>query len=178
MKGDHKKFIWFVLATVVAVLLWLFLRTTVIPASESSTEDQGRPAIVLSVLNGDTVVVGVITKVSLANVDAPDTYQPKCQKEYEIGMGATTVAKMIMPKGSVVILRNMEEGEDKHTLANVFTVDDLDVGEILVNHGLAKYKSKQRDWCEGLKKEKQYQGEEKEYGRSRPDYMSSKWRKS
>lgn len=178
MKSDHKKFIWVVLAVATAVLLWLFFRTTIIPASEDKVEDQGRPAIILSVLNGDTVVVGVITKVSLANVDAPDTYQPKCPKEYEIGMGATTLAKMIMPKGSVVILRDMREGEDKHTTANVFTVDDLDVGNALVTHGLAKYKSKQYDWCEDFKKEKPYQDEEKEYGstrRSRQNYLSSEW---
>lgn len=180
MKDDHKEFIWFVLAVAAAVLLCLFLRITIIPADEGDAEDQGRPAIVLSVINGDTVVVGVITKVSLANVDVPDTYQPQCPKEYEIGMGATTLARMIMPKGSVVILRYMKEGKDKYTLANVFTVDNIDVGEILVDHGLAKYKSKQHNWCEDLKKEKPYRGEEKEYGstrRSRQNYLSSKWRK-
>lgn len=164
MEHGHKELIWFVLAVATAVLLWLFLRITAIPAGESNTEDQGRPAIVLSVINGNTVVVGVITKISLANVDAPDTYQPKCPKEYEIGMGATTLAKMIMPKGSVVILRDMKEGEDKYTLANVFTVDDLDVGDALVTHGLAKRKSEQPDWCGDFKREKPYQDEEKEYG--------------
>lgn len=85
MKSDHKEFIWFVLTMATAVLLCLLIHVMITPAGKGHAEDQGRPAIVLSVLNGDTIVVGAITKVSLANVDARDTYQPKCPKEYEIG---------------------------------------------------------------------------------------------
>ena len=111
-------------------------------------------ALALSALavDGDTIIRDR-EHIRIANIDAPETDQAKCDAERRLGLVAKRRLQGLLDNG----IMEIEVGDpgsgrvtDRYgrTLALV-TVDGRDVGEILIAEGLARrWNGKRRPWCD------------------------------
>jgi len=102
-------------------------------------------------VDGDTIYLGE-EKVRIVGLDAPETYQARCESERRRGHRATAHLRRLLAGGAVTIRR---QGRDRYgrTLARVF-VDDHDVAGLMIRAGHAvpydcpRGRCPQRiDWC-------------------------------
>ncbi|KQU77686.1 hypothetical protein ASD12_17965 [Mesorhizobium sp. Root102] len=110
-------------------------------------------ALLLSVfaIDGDTVIIDG-RHVRIANIDAPEIGDYKCEAELRLGLVAKRRMAELLASGTVA----MHAGDpasgrliDRYgrTLATV-EVDGRDVGEIMIAEGLARrWNGKRRPWC-------------------------------
>jgi len=113
------------------------------------------PAEVISVYDGDTIKVtaqprpgmSLDTSVRVRGIDTPEI-RGKCPSEKLKAIKARDQAKSFV--GQHVILNNIELGKYAgRVIANVL-VGDQDLGEFLINSGLARPYDvgKRKPWCE------------------------------
>jgi endonuclease YncB( thermonuclease family) len=101
-------------------------------------------------IDGDTIVMDGET-IRLANIDAPETHQAKCDAELRLGEVAKRRMEALITSDPVTLIRG-DGGrmKDKYgrSLARVI-VDGHDVGEILVAEQLARpWDGRRHPWCE------------------------------
>lgn len=104
------------------------------------------------IVDGDTIAVGT-ERVRIMNIDAPESYQPHCERELVAGLKAKERLAALVRSGPLAIVRS---GEDRYrrTLARI-TASGRDVGETLVREGLAlpwrdgaaAKENRIRHWC-------------------------------
>lgn len=116
-----------------AVLIWRQIQPAPVEAS-SATQSQavdGRSAVIV---DGDTIGFGS-ERIRILNIDAPESYQPNCEKELVAGLKAKERLAQLVRAGMIVVQR---EGKDRYgrTLARL-SVDGRDIGETLVREGFA-----------------------------------------
>lgn len=120
------------------------------------------PARVLSVIDGDTIVVrariwlgqGVETQVRLDGVDTPEL-RGKCERERRLARKARDFIVSQTAEGRVV-LRNIQYGKYAgRVVARVQTLDGEDFSQALLKAGLGKpYNGGRRgSWCDQPKPE-------------------------
>lgn len=95
------------------------------------------------VVDGDTIALpcsvpgpGCSEKVRFRDIDAPESYKPRCEAELRAGLAAKErVAQLLRGGGRVSLIRT---GTDVYgrTLGLVM-VDGVDVGKVLLREGLA-----------------------------------------
>jgi len=85
-------------------------------------------------VDGDTIYVGE-EKVRIIGMDAPETYQARCESERLRGHRATAHLRYLLDAGHVAIQR---QGRDRYgrTLAHVY-VDGRDVVRLMIEAGHA-----------------------------------------
>ncbi|RWC25934.1 thermonuclease family protein [Mesorhizobium sp.] len=110
-------------------------------------------ALLMSVfaIDGDTVILDG-RHIRIANIDAPEIGDYKCDAELRLGLVAKRRMAQLMVDGKIVV----HEGDpasgrmiDRYgrMLATV-EVDGHDVGEIMIAEGLARrWNGKRRPWC-------------------------------
>ncbi|WP_306131316.1 thermonuclease family protein [Roseivivax marinus] len=100
------------------------------------------------IVDGDTVRLNGpnarLTGVGDVPFDTPETHQPECGYEAEVGAEATALVQSLMPGRLCIIER--EGGGYGRDLAILFGSDGEDVREPLMRAGLARA-SKNADWC-------------------------------
>ena len=101
------------------------------------------------ILDGGTVSFGS-ERIRIANVEAPEIFEPGCRREREIGLKAKERLGQLIASGASQIER---EGTDAigRTLARVRT-GETDVGQTLLNEGLAlpggaTSNARLKHWC-------------------------------
>lgn len=103
-------------------------------------------------LDGDTIVIDDGRHVRIANIDAPEIHDAKCDAEKRLGMVARRRMSELLTSGRVVIHPgDPVDGRIKdrygRTLATI-TIDGNDVGEIMIAEGLARrWTGRRRPWC-------------------------------
>jgi micrococcal nuclease len=100
------------------------------------------------VVDGDTFWLGD-EKVRLSNIDAPETYQAKCDAERELGQRAKArlTALLAAADGAPGLIREHRLDRYGRTLARV-VVNGRDVGSTLVDEGLARpWLGHREPWC-------------------------------
>jgi micrococcal nuclease len=112
-------------------------------------------ALVLSAtlvtLDGDTFVLDGET-IRIANIDAPETLQAKCDAELRLGHVAAARLDQLLRSGPVTVSRgDPVDGRttDRHgrTLA-IVSVNGKDAGRILIFEELARpWTGKRQPWC-------------------------------
>ncbi len=108
-------------------------------------------ALSLLVMDGDTFSIDG-ERIRIANIDAPEISQAKCDAERRLGTLARKRLGELLQKGTVEILRGdptTGRKVDRHgrTLA-VVRVNGQDVGEVLIGELLARpWTGKRRPWC-------------------------------
>ncbi|MCF6291973.1 MAG: thermonuclease family protein [Robiginitomaculum sp.] len=111
-------------------------------------------AKVLRVVDGDTIAVSALIwpgqrveiKVRLAEVNAPETFRPACQEEKKIGQLATLFVSQQI--GQQVDLQDIRLGKYAgRIVANIITASGEDLGELLLNAGLAHKQKDRNGWC-------------------------------
>lgn len=96
-------------------------------------------------------------RIRLINANTPETRSPKCPEEKSLGLLATAKTKSLLSAPNARIALSVLGGFDDYDryLAAV-TVNEVDLGEILVDAGLARvwtddYEGQSKDyWCKRL----------------------------
>ena len=100
------------------------------------------------VIDGDTIRHGRVT-IRLADIDAPETREPKCASEAALGKQATQRLLQLMNAGPFDVVRVGSRDEDRygHKL-RVIERDGQSLGSVLVAEGLARrWDGARRSWC-------------------------------
>ena len=113
-----------ILGGLIALFLVIFTVLTVASAAE--------PLMVA--VDGDTIYLGE-EKVRIVGLDAPETYQARCDSERRRGHRATAHLRYLLDAGHVAIQR---QGRDRYgrTLARVY-VGGRDVARLMIEAGHA-----------------------------------------
>jgi micrococcal nuclease len=99
------------------------------------------------VVDGDTFWIGG-EKVRIAGIDAPETHPSRCAEEARLGNAATDKLHDLLNSGAVT-MTSIDRNRDVYgrLLRNV-AVNGADVGEAMVEAGVAReYGSGRRPWC-------------------------------
>ncbi len=99
------------------------------------------------VVDGDTIWLGG-EKIRVADIDAPETHDPRCAAERKLGDQATRRLRELLNNGSIS-LQPIDRDTDKYgRKLRIVLVDGQSVGERLVDEGLARrYAGGRRTWC-------------------------------
>ncbi len=99
------------------------------------------------VVDGDTLYLKGV-KIRIADIDAPETHEPKCADEKSLGDRATQRLIQLVNSGEVT-LAPIDRDEDSYgRKLRIVRVDGESVGDTLVDDGLARwYRGGRRPWC-------------------------------
>lgn len=99
------------------------------------------------VVDGDTIWLRG-RKIRIADIDAPETHDPRCSSEKALGDRATLRLQQLLNSG-IVTLRPADRDTDRYgRLLRFVLVDGESVGDVLVGEGLARwYGGHRRPWC-------------------------------
>jgi micrococcal nuclease len=99
------------------------------------------------VVDGDTIWLQG-QKIRIADIDTPETYEPRCASEKALGDRATQRLRQLL-NGGAVTLQPIDRDEDKYgRKLRIVLVDGTSVGNTLVGEGLARwYEGGRRPWC-------------------------------
>jgi micrococcal nuclease len=112
---------------------------------------------VISVYDGDTFrvnikgyppVIGENIAIRINGVDTPEI-RGKCERENQLAIKARNFTRLKLSKGNVIELRNVKRGKYFRIAADVY-IDNVNLGQILINANLAKKYSKNQkkgSWC-------------------------------
>lgn len=93
------------------------------------------------VVDGDTIWLAG-EKIRLADIDAPETHDPRCSSEKALGDRATIRLQQLT-------LQSIDRDRDRYgRLLRLVIVNGQSVGDTLVNEGLARwYDRGRKPWC-------------------------------
>jgi micrococcal nuclease len=99
------------------------------------------------VVDGDTLYYRG-TKIRIADIDTPETHEPRCAAEAKLGATATRRLQTLLNAGPFR-LEDIDRDADKYgRKLRVVTRDGESLGETLVSENLARwYKGGRRPWC-------------------------------
>jgi endonuclease YncB( thermonuclease family) len=99
------------------------------------------------VVDGDTIWLKGV-KIRIADIDAPETHDPRCASEKQLGDRATRRLHDLLESGPVT-LQPIDRDEDVYgRKLRLVLVNGTSVGDALVSEGLARYYGKgRRPWC-------------------------------
>lgn len=99
------------------------------------------------VVDGDTIWFQG-QKIRIADIDAPETHEPRCPSERALGDRATARLHELVNSGPIM-LRSIDRDEDRYgRKLRIVEVDGESVGDTLVGEGLARwYEGGRRPWC-------------------------------
>jgi len=99
------------------------------------------------VVDGDTILLEG-HKIRIADIDAPETHDPRCQSEKELGDRATLRLRQLLDSGTIT-LQTIDRDKDVYGRElRLVLVDGRSVGDTLVSEGLARwYAGGRRPWC-------------------------------
>lgn len=100
------------------------------------------------VIDGDTIRLGG-AKIRLADIDAPETFSPKCAAEAALGQRATNRLIDLLNAGPVTVGPfGTRDQDDYGRKLRVVARDGRSLGEVLVQEGLAqRWSAPRRGWC-------------------------------
>lgn len=96
---------------------------------------------------GNTIWLDGI-KIRIADIDAPETHEPRCASEKALGDRSTIRLKQLLNSGDVT-LSPIDRDEDRYgRKLRIVRVDGQSVGDVLIAEGLARsYAGGRRPWC-------------------------------
>jgi endonuclease YncB( thermonuclease family) len=99
------------------------------------------------VVDGDTLWLEG-TKIRIADVDAPETHQPRCADEKQRGDRATLRLQQLVNSGTVTLRRIARDSDRYGRKLRIVLAGGVNVGSTLVAEGLARpYAGGRRPWC-------------------------------
>lgn len=99
------------------------------------------------VVDGDTIWLKGV-KIRIADIDAPETHDPRCPSEKALGDRATVRLHDMLETGPIS-LQSIDRDEDSYgRKLRIVLVNGESVGDTLVEEGLARwYGHGRRPWC-------------------------------
>jgi len=99
------------------------------------------------VVDGDTFWLHG-EKVRIADINTPETNQPGCPREAELGRRAKLRLLDLLNRGRIELVPGERERDRYGRLLRVVRQDGQSLGAILVAEGLAEpWRGKRSDWC-------------------------------
>ena len=103
-------------------------------------------------LDGDTVEISG-NRIRIANIDAPELHQAKCDAERRLAIVARNRMAEILVGGTIIVHPgDPKDGRLKDRqgwMLAAITVDGKDVGDIMIAESLARpWEGKRQPWCE------------------------------
>jgi endonuclease YncB( thermonuclease family) len=117
----------------------------------------GVAAFAASVTDTETAAFGICksdtiwyrgSKIRIADIDTPETHQPRCAAEAERGAAATRRLHELVNAGPFT-LQSIDRDEDRYgRKLRILTRGGESLGDVLVDEGLARYyEGGRRSWC-------------------------------
>ncbi|MCW2351816.1 thermonuclease family protein [Sphingobium sp. B12D2B] len=99
------------------------------------------------VVDGDTVWLDGV-KIRIADIDAPETHPPRCQREAALGNRATLRLQQLLNDGAFSV-EAADRDEDRYgRKLRIITRRGQSLGAMLVSEGLARsWSGARRLWC-------------------------------
>jgi endonuclease YncB( thermonuclease family) len=100
------------------------------------------------VVDGDTIWLDG-QNIRIADIDAPETHDPRCAEEQTLGSRATQQRLHALVSGGAITLGSIARDQDTYgRKLRLVYVDGKGVGDTLVSEGLARpYGRGKRPWC-------------------------------
>lgn len=99
------------------------------------------------VVDGDTFYLNG-EKVRILGIDAPETHPARCGYEAQLGQEATQKLHDLLNSGAVTMTSGDRDRDVYGRLLRNVAVDGEDVGETMINAGVAReYGSGRQPWC-------------------------------
>lgn len=99
------------------------------------------------VVDGDTLWIAGVN-VRIADIDAPETHEPRCAAEQALGDRATRRLHQLVNGGAVTLGGIGRDADRYGRKLRTVAVDGVSVGDVLVGEGLARpYAGGRRPWC-------------------------------
>lgn len=99
------------------------------------------------VVDGDTIWLRG-EKIRIADIDTPETLEPQCASERQLGDRATQRLHQILESGPVTLETIDRDSDQYGRLLRIVKVDGRSVGNTLVGEGLARwYGGGRQPWC-------------------------------
>lgn len=88
-------------------------------------------------------------RIRIADIDAPETRDAKCESEAQLGARATARLAHLLSQGDFDLVRYESRDRDQYgRLLRVVTRNGASIGQILVSEGLARrWEGRRRPWC-------------------------------
>ncbi len=110
----------------------------------------GSGARVTCVVDGDTFWLDG-AKIRLADINTPETSQPGCAAEAELGAAATRRLIQLLNQGAFTLTTEGRDIDRYGRQLRVATRDGTSLGAVLVAEGLAEpWRGRRSDWCAQL----------------------------
>jgi endonuclease YncB( thermonuclease family) len=105
---------------------------------------------VTCIVDGDTIWQNGV-KMRLLEIDTPETFEPQCDREKQLGEKAKLRLQALMSNGyRLADSGTKDRTSDHRNLVHVILPNGQDVGKVLVKEGLAQpWPNKGNRWCEG-----------------------------
>ena len=100
------------------------------------------------VIDGDTIRYSGLT-IRLGDIDAPETHEPKCRSELELGERATNRLIELLNAGAFEVARKGGQDEDHYgRKLRVIEREGHSLGDVLITEGLARrWDGERHSWC-------------------------------
>ena len=99
------------------------------------------------VVDGDTIWIDG-QNVRIADIDTPETQEPRCASELELGNRATARLHQLVNEGEVTLASIDRDTDVYGRKLRIVSVNGVSVGETLVGEGLARwYEGGRKSWC-------------------------------
>lgn len=100
------------------------------------------------VIDGDTFYLGSQV-IRVADIDTPETHEPKCDSELALGERATRRFLELLNAGPIDVRPIGDRDEDRYgRKLRVVVRDGRSIGDILVSEGLARtWTGRREPWC-------------------------------
>ncbi|MGE5564270.1 MAG: thermonuclease family protein [Bacillota bacterium] len=99
------------------------------------------------VVDGDTIWLKGV-KIRIADIDAPETHDPRCASGKELGDRATRRLHDLLESGPITLKPINRDKDVYGRKLRIVLVNGTSVGDTLVSEGLARYYGHgRRPWC-------------------------------
>jgi micrococcal nuclease len=134
-------------------LAWIFVSALPGTAAPSARHHQPRFTYCFTgggtncVVDGDTFWIDG-QKVRIADIDAPETHQPRCSEEAELGDAATRRLHALLNAGPFVLASADRDVDRYGRKLRIVMRGRSSIGEKLVDEGLAReWDGARHSWC-------------------------------
>jgi micrococcal nuclease len=99
------------------------------------------------VIDGDTFRIGG-TRIRIADIDAPETHPPRCDREAELGAAATKRLRQLLSAGPVTLAAADRDTDRYGRKLRIAMRGGKSIGGMLVDEGLARrWTGRRQPWC-------------------------------
>jgi endonuclease YncB( thermonuclease family) len=128
-----------------------------VPATAVASSIAGPVAATVErVIDGDTVRVSariwvghtVSVSVRIAGVDAPEIFRPRCAAEKDRAREAKAFVETLLGDGDVTLHGVVNDKYGGRVVASIETAEGADVGDALLEEGLAVAEGEAERWCD------------------------------